>query len=792
MANGVPKQVKITCPACGQHLDVTGLKPFEIVACVTCSEKLLVPMQLGNYRLLSTIGGGGMGMVYRAVDISLGRQVAVKLLRKDLSENKTFVDTFTREARAVAALNHPNIATLYSFGSEDGQYYLVMELVPRGSLDDMITQRKRVPEAEALDIAIQIASGLRHAHQRGLIHRDIKPGNILFSDTGIPKLVDFGLAEFHTEAKVMEKEGIWGTPYYIAPEKVAGEKEDFRSDIYSLGGTLFHALAGRAPFEANTATDVVIKHLTTAALSLKTFAPDVSDDTCRIVGRMLVKNRTARYNSYDTLIQDLQRAKHQLTTKGVHRVSKDVQQKVQKSMMQAAVIIAAVVVGIGFCAYLLWTQRHQIFGYPPPPEGQQVTATNAVATGTSGTASPAPSSTRQPAAPPWRVQWASATSGLNQGNYTGAIGHYLDAQKRMDDVNPLRPWAMAQVGVCHLLAHRTNEAATVYASLVPTNAVAPSVNADIQSEQLAQLVAMAMIDHVPMKDLLGRLDEMPDWASALVRFHLGAKALSREEFTLAQKLFADYAATAPSDDANWGWVKAFETRANILGLECESFNKDFPLALEDRKRGDFDSAAFKLQSIRNSVTYPTLVAKVQATQAAVQKEVAALAAEKQQAEAARLKALVDKDRELIGKIDTTVPAYLAAYAFSPVANAYKITQEKMQTDQGKEEAQQRYSRYQGLSELKRFAIEQINQKSWTGGAVSTRTGGEVKGTLYKADDEKLYFKIAYGDIPQTWRNLAPAEVARIFQVCIASVSDQEQKAKLEAGLATFREELKVN
>src|ERR1051326_1901929 len=209
------------------------MPPFEIVACPSCGEKLLVPMQLGNYRLLATIGGGGIGMVYKAVDMSLGRQVAVKLLRKDLAEDKHFVETFTREARAVAALNHPNIATLYFFGVENGQYYLVMELVPRGSLDDMMTKRKRVPEAEVLNIAIQVASGLQHAYQRGLIHRDIKPGNILFSDAGIPKIVDFGLAEFHTDqdTKKPQQEGIWGTPYYIAPEKVAGEKEDFRSDI---------------------------------------------------------------------------------------------------------------------------------------------------------------------------------------------------------------------------------------------------------------------------------------------------------------------------------------------------------------------------------------------------------------------------------------------------------------------------------------------------------------------------------------------------------------------------------
>jgi serine/threonine protein kinase len=787
MADGVTKQVKITCPGCGQHLDVSELKPFEIVPCVSCGEKLLVPMQLGNYRLLSTIGGGGMGMVYRAVDTSLGRQVAVKLLRKDLSDSKAFVDTFTREARAVASLNHPNIATLYSFGVEDGQYYLVMELVPRGSLDDMINKRRRIPEVEALDIGIQIASGLRHAYQRGLIHRDIKPGNILFSDAGVPKIVDFGLAEFHTETKKVEKEGIWGTPYYISPEKVAGEKEDFRSDIYSLGGTLFHALAGRAPFEANTATDVVVKHLTTPALSLKTFAPDVTEETCRAVGRMLVKNRQARYNSYDQLIQELQLAKQHRATRGVHRVSQDVQQQVQKSNLQAAFIIGGVVLAIGVCAYLLWTQRHQIFGDQP------VASTTATSIPVQrGGATPPPSQPAEPPPPPWKTPLASAISGLNSGNYSAAIFQYNETIKRMDELNPMRPWMQAQIALCHMLAFQTNNAFDAYAALIPSNAPPVLIEGEASADRLPRWIAAVGTGRVPTKDLLSKLDTMPDWSKAIVQFHLGAISLSREEFTMAQKLFSDYDATPPPDEPDWRWVKSFETRARTLALECENFNRDLPTVLGYQKDRDFDSALNRLQAIRNSVTYPTLVAKVQTLQAEMQKQVALIAAEKQQAEQLRQKEMLEKDKELIARIDATVPPYMAAYVFSPIATAYKSALEKMQTEEGKKDAQQRLDRYQPLADLKAFAVAAINQKPWTGGSVSTRTGGEIKGTLYKADEDKLYFKIAYGEIPQQWRNLAPAQVARIFQVCIAGVTDADQKAKLEAGLGTFREELKVN
>jgi hypothetical protein len=652
----------------------------------------------------------------------------------------------------------------------------------------MITKRKRIPEAETLEIGMQVASGLRHAYQRGLIHRDIKPGNILFSEAGMPKVVDFGLAEFHTEAKAPQKDGIWGTPYYIAPEKVAGEKEDFRSDIYSLGGTLFHALAGRAPFEANTATDVVIKNLTTPALSLKTFAPDITDETARAVGRMLIKNRAARYNSYDTLIHDLQLAKQHLTTRGVHRVSQDVKQKVKKSMVRAAVIIGAVALAIGVCGYLLWKQRDQIFGRPPPPD--KVVITNAAPSTTTGSGTNA-QPIKAPPTPAWKLAFTTATSSLNQGKYAGAIAQYQDALKRQDDTDPVRPWVQAQIGLCHLLAYQVTNALAAYSALLPTNASPTAVDGEPTPERLPSSIALIMTDRATPKVLLSKIDSMPDWCKAMVRLHLGVRSLSHEEFTMAQKLLYEYSSTPPPDDTSWAWTKAFELRANSLALECESFNTEMPAVLEYQKQKDYDSALAKLQSIRNSVSYPTLVAKVRTLETSLQKEVAAAAEEKRVVEEARQKEVAEKDAQLIAKIDAGTSAYAANYLFEPLATAYKTAIEKMQTEKGKQEAEQKQARYQTLSDLKAFAISSLNQKPYAGGAVITRAGSEVKGTLYKADAEKLYFKIPYGELPQSWRSIPPVEVAKIFQSCIKGVTDSEQKAKLEAALATFREELKV-
>jgi hypothetical protein len=302
----------INCHQCNAPIDLAGQTAFTHVECSRCGALSVVPLKFGNFLLLNAIGIGGMGTVYKAIDLSLNRYLAVKILRKRLAGDPRFTESFAREARAAASINHPNVAQVYSFGEEEGQYYLAMELLERGSLDDRMTRLGKLPEKDVLDIGAQIAAGLRTAHQRGLLHRDIKPGNILFNDENAPKIVDFGLARAQHEATGDEAGMVWGTPYYIAPEKLRGQSEDFRSDMYSLGASLFHALAGRPPFDAKTASEVAAKHATTPAFSLKTYAPDTREFTAQVIGRMLAKEPAERYETYDALIHDLHEAERLL------------------------------------------------------------------------------------------------------------------------------------------------------------------------------------------------------------------------------------------------------------------------------------------------------------------------------------------------------------------------------------------------------------------------------------------------------------------------------------------------
>lgn len=261
-----------------------------------------------NFELLELIGQGGMGSVFRAFDHNLQRTVALKVLRREVSANAEERAKLEQEARVTASVNHPHVVRVYSFGEADGQFYLAMELVEKGSLDDLMAIQDRVSEAQVLEIGMQIAAGLEAAAERGLIHRDVKPGNILFSDAHTTKIVDFGLARvFEDEAEARGE--IWGTPYYIAPERLNYEPEDFRSDIYSLGGTLFHAIAGRPPFEAENASLVALKQLKSQPVSLEAFAPDVAPETAYVVNRMLEKLPANRYDSYSELIDHLEFAR---------------------------------------------------------------------------------------------------------------------------------------------------------------------------------------------------------------------------------------------------------------------------------------------------------------------------------------------------------------------------------------------------------------------------------------------------------------------------------------------------
>ncbi len=300
-----------TCPGCGTTVDTTEAEPLARIACPTCGKKIRVQRTFDHFLVVETLGVGGMGTVYKARDMQLDRFVALKLLHRDLGGEEEHKTRLQEEARIAAAVNHPYVIQVFDSGTDHGQFYVVMELVDHGSLDDLMALQPRLPEKRVLEIGIQVARGLRAAHRRGLIHRDVKPANILFVDEHAAKIGDFGLASTATQRWAIGGV-VWGTPEYVAPERLNNDPEDFRSDIYSLGATLFHAIAGKPPIEVSTNSSTALLELKRQPLDLQATVPDVSVATAEVLQRMIAADPAQRFSSYDDLVAELERASREL------------------------------------------------------------------------------------------------------------------------------------------------------------------------------------------------------------------------------------------------------------------------------------------------------------------------------------------------------------------------------------------------------------------------------------------------------------------------------------------------
>ena len=264
--------------------------------------------RIPGYQILEKLGEGAMAKVYKARQLSLDRVVAVKVLPKQLSENPEYVERFYKEGQAAARLNHRNIVPAIDVGSAGGYHYFVMEYVEGKTVYDDLSKNQVYSEAEALSVTIQIADALQHAHARGLIHRDVKPKNIMITNSGTAKLADMGLARQAEDlaAAKMEAGRAYGTPYYISPEQIRGELNiDYRADIYSLGATFYNMVTGRVPFEAPTPSAVMHKHLKETLVPPDHINTSLSVGVAEVIEYMMAKDRKDRYPSVKVLLEDL-------------------------------------------------------------------------------------------------------------------------------------------------------------------------------------------------------------------------------------------------------------------------------------------------------------------------------------------------------------------------------------------------------------------------------------------------------------------------------------------------------
>jgi beta-lactam-binding protein with PASTA domain/tRNA A-37 threonylcarbamoyl transferase component Bud32 len=268
-----------------------------------------------RYRIESRLGNGGMAIVYGGTDTLLRRRVAVKVLREQYAADDDFVKRFSYEAQSAAKLSHPNIVSVYDFGTENDAYFIVMELVDGETLGAQIASARTIPEGVAIDYAIQLASGLAYAHRQGLLHRDIKPANVLITKDDVVKISDFGIARAVSEHTmgVTQPGMVMGSVYYLSPEQAQGFDSDETSDLYSLGVVLYQMLAGTLPFTGDTPVAVALKHVSEPVPAVEDAAPGVSPALASIVTRLLQKNPRDRFGSATELAAALRDARERPT-----------------------------------------------------------------------------------------------------------------------------------------------------------------------------------------------------------------------------------------------------------------------------------------------------------------------------------------------------------------------------------------------------------------------------------------------------------------------------------------------
>ncbi|MBN1456657.1 MAG: serine/threonine protein kinase [Sedimentisphaerales bacterium] len=275
----------------------------------TLRESKTAANQIPGYKVLGKLGSGAMAVVYKARQLSLDRVVAIKVLPKRFAEKPDYIRRFYKEGKLAAKLNHNNIVQAIDVGEAGGLYYFVMEYVEGKTLHDDLSRGVIFKEHDALEIVIQLAHALEHAHAQGMIHRDVKPKNVMINTAGIVKLADMGLARETSDLQAAKNEQgkAFGTPYYIAPEQIRGEVNiDGRADIYALGATLFHMVTGRVPFEASTPSEVMKMHLKEPLTPPDHINTSLTAGISEVIEVMMAKKTKDRYSNMEELLIDLE------------------------------------------------------------------------------------------------------------------------------------------------------------------------------------------------------------------------------------------------------------------------------------------------------------------------------------------------------------------------------------------------------------------------------------------------------------------------------------------------------
>ncbi len=446
-------------------MDVSAVAPFSNVECPSCRKHTRVKREFGPYTLLRRHAIGGMSVVFVAHDNTLDREVIVKILNEEYGGDDKRIAAFEEEARITALISHPHVVRVFTTGRAFGRFYIAMELVGGGHYEHHIRERGSIPEGEVLPLAIQVAEGLKAAQAAGLIHRDVKPGNILLDTAGNAKIVDFGLALVTKGGKAQAAE-IWATPYYVPPETIEGLPEDFRSDIYAFGASFYHALAGKPPCDEESMNTDRLREAKRKILPLAKAAPWVGAETCAAIDRAMAHHPADRFRSYDDLLAALNAARQR---QGEGKEKREKEGGATSRAGDRVVLAAAAALAIGALAFSVWWMTRK---EPAPPVAESVVEPAV-----------SPAGADDGGADALRVGgvYREAGDALRAGDYEKARTLFAAVRDDGGAMEPTASWAACEAVICAYFDGRPGEARKDAAAAVAHIEAADGIDGEIRA-----------------------------------------------------------------------------------------------------------------------------------------------------------------------------------------------------------------------------------------------------------------------------------------------------------------------
>ncbi len=524
-----------SCAACGKLLDVTSFSPFDTVSCPCCSAETKVRRVFGNYRLERRFAIGGMSVIFIGWDTTLNRRVAIKVLNEEYCNDETRIQAFENEARLTAKVSHTNVVKIFAVDRAHGRFYLVMELLDGRSFDRIMEERGALPEDEVLEIAIQITSGLKAAKRAGIIHRDVKPGNIHIDPEGHASLLDFGLALITQDGRAQAKEA-WATPYYVPPEALERDIEDFRSDLYAFGATLYHGLAGCPPFESGTNSISSLRKAKKAIPKLCKVAPWISRNTGEIVDRMMAFNPDHRWPSYSKVMKALEQA--QLTMdqdfSPPFHIQTRIKRRKRKIIFSIIFTIVLISVSIGLATWQPWMK---IIVEPKTGSGRN----------DAGNKKQKIFNPNGETRPSLQKRWAEARQLTKSGNYEMASERFLSISRDPTVSGMEQVWTSLEASVANSLAGKPGTARRLISkSLSDLNALPEQHSQQNRYRELCQL--LERIKPPKTQNLPDEPKNITDWMGT---FAIALKLWEQGKWEEALPLFANVRGAELPDELTW-------------------------------------------------------------------------------------------------------------------------------------------------------------------------------------------------------------------------------------------------